>query len=163
MQTPKVTAGTLTGDAALVALKASAEAVDPVVTRLSEAFLPGEVRGDEAGGSSARETKGELASLPGTSTDIQSILVDLGRAALKVCIGQLQRVKQKQIYFLKALLGRHPRIERSHQTTRRGRAGRSGGEFCQHSVPTRSGRSHKPGFAPPKRSISAWIISAAVV
>lgn len=84
-----------------------------MVTRLSEAFLSGEVRGDDPGSSSARETKEELASLPGTSTDIQSILVDLGRAALKVGMVHLQRVKKQKIHFLKAWLGRQPRIERS--------------------------------------------------
>lgn len=75
----------MTGDAALTALKAAAEAIDPAVNTLAAASaLDG---GDGTVGNSVGETEetstDALSIPPSPSIEVQSILVDLGRAALK--------------------------------------------------------------------------------
>lgn len=81
----KVTCGALAGDAVLPALKSAAEAVDPEVIILAEAFLS-RANGEEgaAGGAASEGQDDKITSLPAPSLEAQSILVDLGRTALKV-------------------------------------------------------------------------------
>lgn len=87
------------GDAILPALKSAAEQTDPAAARLAESFAAraakaegggeqGSISGFSVGGGgasgSAQGADETLALLPAPSPEAQSILVDLGRTAVKV-------------------------------------------------------------------------------
>lgn len=99
----QVTAGALTGEAVLEALEPTAEEVDPGgVAVLAEVYARaaagvddnanaiangGDVAGDVGGGRAEEEEgglEGVVARLPAPSSAERSVLVDLGRTALKV-------------------------------------------------------------------------------
>lgn len=99
----QVTAGALTGEAVLQALKPAAEALDPggvavladFYARVAAGADPnnatgGDGAGDAGGGGVKDEEEeeggleGVVARLPAPSAEGQSALVDLGRTALKV-------------------------------------------------------------------------------
>lgn len=92
----QVTAGALVGDAVLPALKSAVEKSDPAAAQLAEELFSRAANGEEGGsaggnggssgggGGVSRSGQGvEEAMLLALSPEAQSVLVDLGRTALK--------------------------------------------------------------------------------